>query len=298
MKIIFGKPRMIAKAKAIKAKMMSKTAVLGKLCNLLGYKRKWYEDLCEYYGITPQMAKELGPCSATRKPDLPASPTTNAVSGMTMAEIWESKSRNTAEEIYQWQKDMGSWISFRQCYYHRDDRFDWLVKGLPSGSKYCEYACGSAPMCNWIVENVKDRVFHFTTVDVDCEHRTFGEWRLRQRIERSGRPFTLQALIVKPDAPLPLRDQYDVVSVIEALVLIHNPLEVVKHITEHIRKGGKLWETYTVMDDPRTKNWMSFRQAQQQRPAVFDYIRAHYKLTEGPDPDTPKDRGRRCWEKL
>ena len=80
--------------------------------------------------------------------------------------------------------------------------------------------------------------------------------------------------------------------------VIHNPLEVVQHITEHIRKGGKLWETYTVMDDPRTKDWTSFRQAQQQRPAVFDYIRANYKLLKGPDPDIPKDSGRRCWEKL
>ena len=145
---------------------------------------------------------------------------------------------------------------------------------------------------------MKDRVFHFTTVDVDCEHRTFGEWRLRRRIERSGRPFTLEALVVKPDTPLPLKDQYDVVSIIEALVLIHNPLEVVQHITEHLRKGGKLWETYTVMDDYRTKDWVSFRQAQEQRPAVFDYIRANYKLLEGTDPDIPEDAARRCWEKL
>jgi hypothetical protein len=290
--------KMMNKVKTIKAKMINNLAKMRAFCNLFGNKRKWYEDLCDYYGIAPQQAKELGNRSETRRPNLPASSTTDAVSGMTMAEIWESKPRNTAEEIYQWQKDVGSWSSFRQCYYHRYDSFDWLVSGLSSGSRYCEYACGSAPICNWIVENVKDRVFHLTTVDVDCEHRKFGEWRLKQRIERSGRPFTLQALVVRPDAPLPLMGQYDVVSIIEALVLIHNPLEVVQHVTEHIRKGGKLWETYTVMDDHRTKNWISFRQAQQQRPAVFDYIRVNYKLLEGPDPDTPKDAGRRCWEKL
>jgi ubiquinone/menaquinone biosynthesis C-methylase UbiE len=293
---MLGEPEVTAKA--IKTKVIGKIAALREFCNF-GNKRRWYEDLCEYYGVTPQQAGKLGSRSASRRPDLPTSSTTKAVSDMTMTEIWESKPRNTAEEIYQWQKDLGAWSAFRQCYYHRYDRFDWLVKDLPSGSKYCEYACGSAPICNWIVENVKDRVFHFTTVDVDCEHRTFGEWRLRRRIERSGRPFTLQPLVVKPNAPLPLTDRdYDVITVIEALVLIHNPLEVVRHITEHIRKGGKLWETYTVMDDHRTKNWTSFRQAQQQRPAVFDYIHANYKLLEGPDPDTPGDAGRRCWEKL
>jgi SAM-dependent methyltransferase len=289
---------MIVEAKAIKAKMMNRAAALRGLCDLFDNKRKWYEDLCEYYGVTSRQAKNLGVRSGTRRPSLPASSTTNTVSGMTMAEIWKSKPRNTTEEIYNWQKDLGSWSSFRQCYYHRYDSFDWLVKELPSASKYCEYACGSAPICNWIVENVKDRVFHFTTVDVDCEHRTFGEWRLRQRIERSGQPFTLEALVVKPDTPLPLKDQYDVVSIIEALVLIHNPLEVIQHVTEHLRKGGKLWETYTVMDDHRTRDWESFRQAQEQRPAVFDYIRAHYKLLEGTDPDIPEDAARRCWEKL
>lgn len=289
---------MIAKAKAIKARMMNKVRVLRDLSDFFGGKRKWYEDLCEYYGVTPRQAEQLGVRSEHRRPDLPASATTNAVSGMTMAEIWESKPRNTAKEVLQWQKDLGAWSSFRQCYYHRYDRFDWLVNGLSSGTKYCEYACGTAPICNWIVENVKDRIFHFTTVDVDCEHRTFGEWRLRRRIEHSGLPFTLQALIVKPDTPLPLKDRYDVVSIIEALVLMHNPLEVVQHVTGHIRRGGKLWETYTIMDDHRTTEWLSYRQAQQQRPAVFDYIHANYKLLEGPDPDTPKDAGRRCWEKL
>jgi hypothetical protein len=289
--------KMITKAKLVKPKKMV-TKVVRSVHHLLSNKRKWYEDLREYYGVTYRQIIMASVRYKNRQPKLPGSLTTHSVSGMTMAEIWESKTRNSAKEVMEWQKDVGAWSAFRQCYYHRYDNFEWLVKGLPSGSRYCEYASGSAPISNWIVDNVKDRTFHLTIADVDCEHRTFGEWRLRRRIERSGRPFTLQALIVKPDAPLPLKDQYDVISIIEALVLIHNPLEVVQHITEHIRQGGKLWETYTVMDDSRTRNWLSFRLAQEQRPAVFDYIRSHYKLLEGPDPDTPKDAGRRCWEKL
>ena len=286
---------MITKLRTTKAKMTNKVKFLR---YSFSNKRKWYEDLCEYYKVTPAQAKKASIRYKDRRPNLPASPTTHAVTNMTSAEIWDSKPRNTPKEVMEWLKDLGAWCSFRQCYYHRYDSFEWLVKGMPSGSRYCEYASGSAPICNWIVENVKDRFYHLTTVDVDCEHRTFGEWRLRRRIERSALPFTLQALIVEPDAPLPLKDEYDVVSIIEALVLIHNPLEVVRHVTEHIRQGGKLWETYTVLDDPRTMDRLSFRQAQEQRPAVFDYIRANYKLLDGPDPDTPKDSGRRCWKKL
>lgn len=260
-------------------------------------KRQWYEDLCEYYKVTPEKAKELGNRTGIRRPDLPGSPTTHTVSGKTLDEIWEMEERDTVEKVLKWQKDQGAWSSFRQLYYHRYDRFGWVIKGLPTGGKYCEYACGTAPVSNWIVENIKDRVFDITTVDVDCEHRTFGEWRLKKRIERSGLPFKLKTYIVKPDH-LPLEDEYDIISIFEALVLIHNPLNVIKHITEDLKKGGKLWETYTILDDYRTKNYLSFRQAQEQRPAVFDYIRSKYKLLSGPDPDTVKDSGIRSWLKI
>lgn len=131
---------MIAKVKSAQAQIVKKVKAIPALRHLLGWRREWYEDLCEYYGVTPQQAEELGIRSEERRPDLPASPTTHAVSGMTMAQIWESKPRNTAKEIFQWQKDLGAWSSFRQCYYHREDCFDWLVADLPSGSKYCEYA--------------------------------------------------------------------------------------------------------------------------------------------------------------
>jgi hypothetical protein len=46
----------------------------------------WYEDLCDYYGVTPRQAVELAGGNerrSDRRPDLPALPTTHAVSGKT-----------------------------------------------------------------------------------------------------------------------------------------------------------------------------------------------------------------------
>ena len=216
---------------------------------------------------------------------------------MTSVEIWEKGDRTTLEGVLQYQKDLGAWCSFRQLYYHRNESFYWVSDGLSVGTRICEYACGTAPLSNWIAENIKDRSFNFTIADLDCEHRTFGEWRLRKRVERSGLPSTVKGHISRLDK-MPLDDEYDVVTLIEALVLIHNPLEVVQHITEHLRKGGTIWETYTVMDDYRTTNWLPFREAQEQRSTVFDFIRSHYRLIEGPSPDSEHDAGRRRWEKL
>ena len=48
----------------------------------------WYADLCEYYHVTSAQAEELGTRKPGRKPDLPGSPTTHAVSGVTFEEIW------------------------------------------------------------------------------------------------------------------------------------------------------------------------------------------------------------------
>ena len=262
-----------------------------------GPKRKWYEDLCDYYGVTPEQAMELGKRSETRRPNLPGSATTHPVSGKTLHEIWKSEPRDTIKQVLKWQKDQGAWSSFRQLYYHRKHQYDRIIRGLPPKVKYCEYACGTAPISNWIVSNIKDKIFDITIVDVDCEHRTFGEWRLRRNIERSGRSFSLQALVVDAES-LILKDEYDMISIIEALVLIHNPYEVIKHLTEHLKTGGKLWETYTILDDYRTRDYLSFKRAQEQRPFVFKYIRENYRLISGPDPNVENDSGRRCWKKL
>ena len=265
----------------------------------LNNRRKWYEDLCEYYKVTPKKAGELGgPIRhANRRPNFPGSPTTDPVTGMKFEEIWEKGDRTTVEGVLKFQKDLGAWSSFRQLYYHRHDSFWWVVDGLPPGTRICEYACGTGPISNWIAENIKDRHFYFTIADLDCEHRAFGLWRLRERVERNNSPSTVKGLISTSDK-LPLDGEYDVITITEALVLIHNPIEVVKHLTEHLRKGGKFWETYTVLDDHRTEHWLSFREAQKQRSAVFKFIRLNYKLLEGPDPDCKQDAGRRCWGKL
>ena len=80
----------------------------------------WHYHLCEYYGVTPEKALELGTRSTGRKPDLPGSTTTQAVSGMTYEDIWESRERKSIEDVFQFYKDQGAWSTFRQCVRHKD----------------------------------------------------------------------------------------------------------------------------------------------------------------------------------
>ena len=53
----------------------------------------WYDDLCEYYKVTPEEADLLGTRKTGRKPNLPGSLTCDPVSGKTFEEIWERKPR-------------------------------------------------------------------------------------------------------------------------------------------------------------------------------------------------------------
>ncbi len=133
----------------------------------------WYDDLVAYYGVTPAQAEELGIRRPGRRPDLPASPTTQAVSGKTFEEIWAMCERSTPEAIQQFYRDMGAWATFRQVYRHRHLNAARYVRDLPAGARFCEYGSGIAPICNWIVENLH-RPLALTITDGASEHFTFA----------------------------------------------------------------------------------------------------------------------------
>ena len=257
--------------------------------------RPWYLDICDYYQVTPIEAIELGTRSAGRRPNLPGSATTHAVTGKTFEEIWESNKRQTPSQILSFWQDMGAWATFRQVFYHRASSFKYLKSGVHSGSHVCEYGAGAAPLSFWLVENIQKTPFSLTLVDVPSEHLNFGGWRVQRRIRESGAPITLKVLEVQPEK-LPLEQFYDLVTILEVYEHLHNPLTVTTHICEHLRTGGLLWENYIAHDHPHASD---LHVAQQERPLVFEYLRQHCELIEGADPDSAAGMkgGTRCWKR-
>ena len=90
-----------------------------KLQRRLRPSRPWHLDVCEYYGVTPEQALELGTRSSDRRPELPGSETTHAVVNRTYEDIWESADRDGPVSIDAFWTDMGAWATFRQSVYHR-----------------------------------------------------------------------------------------------------------------------------------------------------------------------------------
>lgn len=262
------------------------------LRNIFIKNRRWYDDLCEYYKVTPKQAEELGRRRPGRRPNLPASASTHAISNKTLEEIWQMRSRDSVADMHQFYKDMGAWATFRQCYYHCNLNAGHFIRGLRSGNSICEYGSGVAPITNWIVENVRNLQLNLAITDVESEHLAFAQWRLNKKITQNKLPFNLKVFTVKENK-LPLEDYYDLILILEVFEHLYNPLEVANHLADHLKNGGRLYENYVICS-PSGPN---LQEAQIQREAVFKCFRSKLKLIKGPSPD--KDAaGLRCWKKV
>ncbi len=259
---------------------------LGRMRRLID-RRRWYEDLVEYYGVTPAQAEALGIRKSGRRPNLPGSATTAAVRGLTYEEIWQMRARSGPEAIQQFYQDMGAWATFRQVYRHRYLDASRYLRGLPAGARFCEYGSGVAPVSHWMVEHVR-RPMSLTITDVPCEHFRFGRWRLEKKIAVARVKFSLTALEVTGDY-LPLTETYDAILISEVFEHLHNSLAVARHLVEHLKPGGRLWENYLV----KAPEAADLKEAQEQRGAVFEHLRATCVLSSGGDPDqSPSDTRR------
>ena len=87
-----------------------------------GLKATFIQDLCDYYNVSNEDAIKLGTRDKGRKPSLPGSKTCASVSNMTYEDIWDLKSRDTIDGIFEFYKDQGSWSAFRQVVRHLDLR--------------------------------------------------------------------------------------------------------------------------------------------------------------------------------
>ena len=264
--------------------------------------RNWYDDLCEYYNVSPQEALTLGTRASGRKPSLPKSNTTHAVSNMTFEDIWESKQRETIDSVFQFYKDQGAWSAFRQVVRHKDMiqlHINLLSRTVSDNSTFCEYGCGVAPFSYTLLSGIdKDTKLNICISDVDCEHFTFGKWRLEKLIkDRNLSNVNLEAKEVLVDSLPSYSNKIDTVFIFEVLEHVPSPVDTLKNIEIQMNPNGLICENFIYHnhsddDDPGC----DLKSAALERDSYYNLLSNDFTLRAGPTPlQGPNET--RIWQK-
>jgi 2-polyprenyl-3-methyl-5-hydroxy-6-metoxy-1,4-benzoquinol methylase len=191
------------------------------LLDRLGLNRGWLHELSTYYrGLTIQefwVRYTLGRMDA--------------------ATLWERKPR-TGEADYRAFYAETDYFVLRQMYYHRNDCYHWIATTLRRAARagdICEYGCGVAPITAWLRPRFPR--WRYTLVDLPTPTLEFARWRFREfdNVELRQPGFGVD---------LPLTRGYDVITCLDVLEHVVNPLQVIRHLVEHLRPGGALFVNF------------------------------------------------------
>ncbi len=183
----------------------------------LGLNRGWFRELSAYYrGMAIQefwVRYTLGRMDA--------------------ATLWERKPR-TGEDDYRSFYAETDYFVLRQMYYHRNDCYHGIAASLRRAGRqgdFCEYGGGVGPVTAWLRPRFPQ--WRYTLVDLASPMPGFARWRFRKSPTGETREPGLG-----PD--LPLTKAYDVITCLDVLEHVVNPLQVVRHLAEHLKPGGTL----------------------------------------------------------
>jgi 2-polyprenyl-3-methyl-5-hydroxy-6-metoxy-1,4-benzoquinol methylase len=231
------------------------------LLDRVGLNRGWLRELSEYYrGMTRQefwIRYTIGRMEA--------------------AKLWERKPRTTEADYRAFYAETDYWV-LRQMYYHRASCFHFVESALRRAGQsgdFCEYGCGVAPVAAWLRPRFPR--WRYTLVDLRSPMLDFARWRFRRHPNVE---------VAEPGlgADLPLRRDYDVIACLEVLEHVVNPLEVVRHLTAHLKAGGALFVNF--VDEPGGDE--NLLESAAQRTVTIEYLNRELRAVaplhaHGPD---------------
>jgi len=240
----------------------------------------WYDDLCEYYFVTPSVAIELGVRKTGRKPNLPGSITCKPVSGKNFEELWSQKLRDTVQQKMDFYKEIGSWMVFRQCNYRHDFNYGNLFYPyIKENSNILEYGCGIAPLTNYIIDNKKINVdkMKFCIVDVSGEHLEFAKWRLRKKCPK----INLEVHEITEKYIIPnFSEKFDVCCVMDVMEHLPNPYNVINNIYNSCLCGATIVLTWVDKSEGK-HGGPDLEEAEKERNITMGFIKNNSILIKG-----------------
>ena len=185
----------------------------------LGLNRRWFRELAAYPPYRRMTNQEFW--------------VRYTLGRIEAAKLWDSKPR-TGETDYRTYYAETDYFVLRQMYYHRNECFHLVAKSMGAVGRagdFCEYGCGVAPVTAWIRPRFPR--WRYTLVDVRSPMLEFARWRFRNvpYVEFKEPGF---------GNDLPLTKAYDVITCLDVLEHVVNPLHVARHLAEHLKPGGAL----------------------------------------------------------
>jgi 2-polyprenyl-3-methyl-5-hydroxy-6-metoxy-1,4-benzoquinol methylase len=172
---------------------------------------------------------------------------------------WSQRPRNTEEAIRSfYSEDMTKYHLFRAVYRHRLSSFYEILKYTPRAGVVCEYGCGIAPVTHFLVKRRPKA--SFTCVDIDSHMFKYARWRLADKPNIKFKSPGLGDVY-------PLVDKYDVITCLDVLEHVPDPLSLVEHLCEHLKPEGKLFINFIYA--PSQENLES---AAELRDETIDYL--------------------------
>ena len=229
------------------------------LLERLGLRRGWFRELSTYFrGMTIEefwVRYTLGRMDA--------------------ATLWERKPRSTESDYRSFYAETNYFV-LRQMYYHRNDCYHGIARLLgragPTGD-LCEYGCGVAPITAWLRPRFPG--WRFTLVDLPTATLDFARWRFRGA---SNVEFKEPGLA----DDLPLTRPYDIITCLDVLEHVVNPLAVIRHLVAHLKPGGTLMLNFE--DDAGAENLV---ESVRERAATIAYLNANLRPVVPLLADTP-----------
>lgn len=173
------------------------------------------------------------------------------------AELWSARQRHTAQDYLDYYGESDYWV-YRQASHHRHDSWHWILRYMARGrGRMCEYGAGIAPVTTWIAKRRPDWLY--TVVEPPTAMLEYARWRLKGT--------TTTFLTVEPGT-LPLNRYYEIITCLDVLEHVPNPLEVVQHLAARLFEGGHLFVNF-VRDDSGREN---LRESQAQRDTVIHWL--------------------------
>ena len=259
------------------------------------FRDPWWADLKAYYGTPPNVALDLGTRYKGRRPVFPASKTCpDPPRGKTLDEIWAAVPRDTPEAKEQFWRDVGPWFSFRQVVRNRLRSFRFIAETEPMS--FLEWGAGVCPVTYWFLRRSKNPPLRIVVADVESEHFQFGLWRFRHAAPAVGS--VVRGVILSHMDPLPLcGERFHAAAILETLEHVPNPLATIRHIGEHVRRGGWLFEDFRPHGPGDEGAPWDLPEAQVERPEVYRYLEKEFDLVAGRHYDEPDGGGTRTWRK-